>query len=186
MLRRFWRSESGTTALELAVALPSLMLFFMVFIEVMMLMWVGSAMESALRNASRFGLTGWSPTGLDRKAAIMQIISQRTLGMVTNSTATITTLVYGDFSQIGMPEPYDDTAPHNGRYDVGEHFVDVNGNGKWDADMGRQGQGGPGEVVLYTVEYRSPLLTPLQSWIGGNSYSTLNASAVVRNEPWGN
>lgn len=186
MLRRLWRQDDGSTVLELAVVLPGLLLFFMVFIEVLMVLWVGAAMESALRSASRFGLTGWSPDGMDRKAAIMAIVSSRTMGLVTSANATIKTLVYADFAQIGTPEPFGDSYPYNHRYDPGESFIDVNGDGVYSADMGRAGEGGPGEVVLYTIEYRSPFLTPLQSWIGGTGFTALKASAVVRNEPWGN
>lgn len=48
--------------------------------------------------------------------------------------------------------------------------------------MGRDGAGGPGEVVVYTVRYNAPYLTRLQSLIGGNGFTLIQASAVVRNE----
>lgn len=179
------RSQSGNAAVEMAVVLPGLLLLLMVLVETMSLMWVSAAMENALRSASRFGLTGWSPEGVDRQAAIMRMVAERTIGLVTERTATIDSRVYGTFGQIGLPEPYDDTLPRNGHYDPGESFIDVNGNGHWDADMGRDGFGGPGEVVVYTITYNAPFLTPLQRWIGGGGFTTLRASAVVRNEPWG-
>lgn len=186
MLARLWREQSGGSALEMAVVLPVLLLFFMVFVEVLMVLWVSSAMESALRSASRFGLTGWSPEGVDRKAAIMQIVSARTMGLVNGDSASIRTLVYSEFGKIGQPEPFGDAYPYNHRYDPGESFIDVNGDGRYSNDMGRDGEGGPGEVVLYTIEYKAPFLTPLQRWIGGDGFTPLRASAVVRNESWGN
>jgi Flp pilus assembly protein TadG len=185
MPRRLLTDTHGNTAIEAAIVLPTLLLTMIIIIEVMWSLWVEAALESALTNAARLGMTGYTPAGVDRRTAIMQQVSNRTLGLVTDGTATIQTLVYGDFSQIGVPEPYDDTAPHNGHYDPGEHFIDVNGNGHWDADMGAAGLGGPGQVVVYTVTYNSPFLTPLQHWIGGSGFLALQASAVVRNEPWG-
>lgn len=185
MLRRLLACTRAASTVETAIVMPGLLLLFMAFIEVSMLLWVNMAMESALRVSSRFGLTGWAPVGTDRRTVILQMIQDRTLGMVTADSATITTLVYGDFSQIGMPEPYSDIAPANGRYDPGEPFVDVNGDGVWSPDMGKVGQGGPGDVVLYTITYKSSWLTPIQAFVGGSGFTTLKASAVVRNEPWG-
>jgi hypothetical protein len=64
------------------------------------------------------------------------------------------------------------------------NFVDVNGNGQWDDDMGKAGLGNPGDVVVYTVTYPWPIMTPLMKPIIGNSI-TLTARSVVRNEPYG-
>lgn len=177
--------ESGSSTIEMAVALPTLMLLIMVLVESFTLVWVNAAMESALREAARFGLTGWAPEGVDRRQAILDIVRRSTLGLVDERTAAVETRVFGDFTQVGAPEPFDDTAPGNGRYDVGETFRDINGNGHWDDGTGTPGTGGPGEVVVYTIAYRSPFLTPLQRWIGGEGSTLLRASTVVRNEPWG-
>ncbi|CAA7615357.1 TadE/TadG family type IV pilus assembly protein [Magnetospirillum sp. UT-4] len=181
---RLLAAEDGATAIEMAVALPVLMLLLMVMVESFALVWVNAAMESALREAARFGLTGWAPAGTDRRAAIMDILRRRTLGLVDDSSATIDMRVFGDFGQIGVPEPFDDTLVVNGRHDAGEEFRDINGNGRWDDGSGDEGAGGPGQVVLYTISYRSPFLTPLQRWIGGAGETLVRASAVVRNEPW--
>lgn len=182
---RLLADDDGSSAIEMAVALPVLMLLIMVMVESFTLVWVNAAMESALREAARFGLTGWAPAGTDRRAAIMDILRRRTLGLIDDTTATVEMRVFGDFDQIGVPEPHDDTVVVNGRYDSGEDFRDINGNGRWDDGSGDEGAGGPGQVVVYTIAYRSPFLTPLQRWIGGPGTTLLRASAVVRNEPWG-
>ena len=89
------------------------------------------------------------------------------------------------FGDIGQPEPYTDTNT-NGSYDLGEPFTDINGNGQWDADMGAAGLGGPGEIVLYKLEYDLPTMTSLLSNVIGGSDGkiTLKASVAVRNEPY--
>ena len=94
-------------------------------------------------------------------------------------------LIYPSFGDIGGPEPFVDSAPANGAYDVGETFTDVNGNGVWDPDMGAAGAGGPGDVVVYRLSYDWSLLTPvLAGVIGEAGRVRLAASVVVRNEPY--
>ena len=157
MLHRIRVATTGNAAIETAIVFPTLLLSILVIIEVLWQLWVGAAMESAVYNASRLGMTGWAPTGSDRETAIMAQLSLRTMGIVNSSTATIQTLVYSDFSQIGSTS----------------------------APPPQSGLGGPGDVVVYTVTYSSPFLTPLQQWIGGTGILSQQASAVVRNEPWG-
>jgi len=51
--------------------------------------------------------------------------------------------------------------------------------------MGVAGSGGPGAVVLYRFTYNWPLLTPLiGNLISESGTVPLQASIVVRNEPW--
>jgi hypothetical protein len=116
---------------------------------------------------------------------IRKIVKDRTAGLIDMNKVKIETLVYQNFSDIGKPEPFTDQAPFNGVYDVGEPFVDVNGNGKWDADMGAAGVGGPGAVVVYRVSYNWPLLTGLMvPLLGSGGYVHLSVSTAVRNEPF--
>lgn len=176
--------DDGAAAVEFAIVFPVAVLFLLVIVEVMMMLWVDAAMESAVRMASRFGMTGYAPGGVSREERILAIVTDRTMGFVNPSTATVTTRIYDSFDKIGVSEPYDDIAPANGRYDAGEAFVDINGNGAWDRDLGRPGIGGPGEIVVYTATYRLPFFTPLQAFIGGANGTLLQASAVIRNEPF--
>ena len=88
----------------------------------------------------------------------------------------------GIFGNIGQPEPFHDI-DLNGQYDVGEPFTDVNGNGQWDSDMGAAGLGGPGDVVVYRVEYPWAIMTPLLQAATGETI-THKASIAVRNEPY--
>lgn len=70
----------------------------------------------------------------------------------------------------------------NGQRDAGETFSDVNGNGAWDADMGRAGLGGPGDIVVYEVSYETTGLTSFMRPILGAV--THVATVAVRNEPF--
>jgi len=183
-IRRFARAREGVAAMEFAIAAPVVTLSIAGLIELSMVLFVTSLMEGGIRDASRFGITGYVPPNTTRQAQIQKIISDATIGLIDMSTALIDTKVYPSFNDVGKPEPYTD-ANGNGHYDVGETYTDINGNGQWDADMGQEGLGGPGDIVLYTVTADWRLLTPLLAPIIGSGRNMhLSASVAVRNEPY--
>lgn len=186
MFRRFrklWRNQDGSLAVEFAFAAPILVTVIFGIAELAMALVVSSLIEGGLRDAARFGITGREMPGVTREAVIRQIIQDATGGLVDMSTAQISSKVYPSFVTIGTAEPFED-ANGNATYDDGENFTDINGNGQWDSDMGVSGAGGPGDIVLYTIRYDLPLLTPLLGGIFGGDGFKLSASIPVRNEPF--
>jgi Flp pilus assembly protein TadG len=184
-LRMLWLCRRGAAALEFAFALPILITVMCGTLDLGMILFADVLMEGAVRDTSRLGITGYSPTGEDRDTLILNALQKDTLGLIDVHRATITHKVYASFADVGKPEPYVD-ANGNGQYDPGESYTDVNGNGQWDADMGVAGLGGSGDIVLYTVSYPwttwTHMIDPL---FGHNGTITLTASTVVRNEPYG-
>lgn len=184
-LGRLWRRNDGVAAVEFAFVAPILLVTIIGIMEVAMVLIVSSLIEGGLRDAARFGITGFVPQGMTREQQITSIIGEATVGLVKMSDIDIQTLVYPSFAQVGQPEPYTDTNA-NGVYDAGEPYTDINGNGQWDADMGAAGVGGPGDIVLYKVKYNLPTMTPLLSSVlgGADGKVQLSASIAVRNEPY--
>lgn len=188
ILRALGACRKGVTAVELAFTAPVIIFMLIGMIELLMIMFVSTLMEGALREASRFGITGYVPDGTDRETVIADIIYDHTLGLVEIQPDTITTLVYKDFDDIGDPEPLTLDVNGNGQYDAadGDEYDDINGNGTWDMDQGADGVGDAGDVVLYTVNHEWNTFTPLLAHlIGDNGMVTLSASVAVRNEPFG-
>lgn len=170
----------GNAALEFALVAPALLLLIAGTIELSMVLLTNGSLQSAVARASRFGATGQGAEQ-DRLAAISAILRNRTFGLTEIDAAAISTRVYPTFTEIGQPEAFTD-ANGNGAYDAGEAFVDSNGNGRWDADMGKTGLGGPGDIVLYEVRYKSRLSSAfLEPMVGEVTYA---ASVAVRNEPF--
>jgi len=183
-LKRLRKRDDGSPVFEFAFVAPILVLMVIGTIEFGMIMFVNILMESGLRDAARYGITGNQVAGMTRMERIIQIVSDRTMGLVDMAQAKVQVLVYPGFGDIGSSEPFVD-GNGNGTYDKGETFTDTNANGVWDADIGRAGPGGSGDVVLYRMTYDWPLLTPLAATvIGHNGKFTINASIAVRNEPW--
>jgi len=177
-------SDAGSPAVEFAFAAPVAAMMVAGTIEFGMVLFTTTLMESAMRDAARYGITGAEVTDQSRVERITQIVSERTLGLVDMTAADVQVLVYPGFADIGQGETYVD-GDASGSYDVGETFTDSNGNGVWDADMGVAGAGGAGDVVVYRLSYDWPLLTPLAgSVIGSGGTFPLTASIAVRNEPW--
>ena len=184
-LRCLARDRDGSAALEFAYAFPIIVMVVVGLLELMMIMFVSALMEGGLRDASRFAITGAMPAGMSREQAIVNIVNDRTLGLLDLTTDDVSLRVYEAFAQVGMPEPLTFDANGNGSFDPGDTYTDVNGNGQWDADMAAAGAGGSGDVVVYNLAVDWPLLTPmLAPFIGQNGLIRLGASIAVRNEPY--
>lgn len=178
------RNEDGSPAIEMAFAGPALFLFCAGTIEFGMIMFVTVLMESSLRDAARYGITGQVPDGLDRQAYIIELIGERTIGLVDIDAADIEILSYPTFDDVGRGEDFVD-GNGNGEYDSGETYTDENANGQRDDDVGVPGAGESGQVVVYRITYEWPLLTPLAApLIGDNGKYEIKAAIAVRNEPW--
>ncbi len=181
--RRVIKARDGAAATEFALVAPILVLTLVGVIEVGAAMFVGALMEGAVREGARYGITGQGGPG--RLQAIRDIIEDTTVGMVDISVADITTMTYDSFEDIGAGEPFTDDNPANGVWDVGEAYADVNGNGEWDDDQGKEGVGDPGEIVLYEITYGAPLLTGMiTSHFGYGGIINLKSTIAVRNEPY--
>jgi Flp pilus assembly protein TadG len=184
-----WRAlsacERGSPAVEFAFIAPPLCLILVGIIEVALVIAGNILLEGAVRQAARYGITGYVPAGTTRIAYMTQIITQNTAGLINTANLVITYQVYSSFSNVHQPEPYIDQNG-NGVKDGGEPFTDINGNATWDTDMGVAGLGGPGDIVAYTISYNWPVITNLMKPIlgGADQLLKLKAEVVVRNEPF--
>ena len=174
----------GSVVIEFALGAPILVLLVTGAMELGAMTFTTATMEGALREASRYGITGQeSDPGL-RLGKIMKIIRKQSDGLVDLSKAKVKILVYPGFDKIGAGEDFVD-GNGNGKYDPGETYTDANGNGTYDSDIGKPGPGDAGQVVLYKIRYDWPLLTPVFSRLLGNIATVpLQASLAVRNEPF--
>lgn len=181
-MHRLAGDEGGSTAVEFAIVLPLLLLFIIGSIEMAIVLFIGSSMEAAVLDASRYGSTK-PEEGVSRDQQVLQMIDERTYGLLDMGKLSLKTLVYDDFDDIGKPEPFTD-ANANQAYDEGEPFQDINVNGQWDADMGAAGLGEGGSVVVYRISYAWGIVTPFLRRILGESITHVS-SVAIRNEPFG-
>jgi Flp pilus assembly protein TadG len=145
--------EKGVTAIEFALLSPVLFLLVMGIVEFAVVMFVSVVLEGATDVTARLGSTGYVPTGVSQSQEIINNVDTVTSGLLDPNKIIITTTSYSNFNNIGQ-------------------------NGQ-----GTPGLGGPGDVVVYTVSYPWPIMTPIVSAVIGTTIN-LSASTVVRNEPY--
>jgi hypothetical protein len=174
--------QSGAAMVEFALVAPLFIGLLCAIMEFSGIMFVQAILEGSAREASRYGLTGFTSGGVSREDQILSIVEDNTYGIIDMDELHIDTLVYENFGDIGQPEPFTD---ENGNtvWDNDEPYTDINGNGTWDPDMGAAGLGGPGAVVVYRMSYDWDIMIPLFRPIFGNSIR-LQSNIAVRNEPF--
>jgi hypothetical protein len=205
--RRLLGDRSAVSTIEFAIAGPIVLILICLVLEMGFLLTGGIFLEIGARAAVRAGITGGTGSGstsATRDAMIRQILTryvcpsslagsthpicfwttQGGVPLQNGSPLVLTMLAYTDPWNIGVNEPYSDIAPANGHHDTGEPFTDVNGNGTWDADMGRASAGGAGDLVVYTVRVPQKVLNPLLQAVVGGSVFWHSATLIVRNEPF--
>jgi len=181
---RLGRDIRGITAVEFALIAPVFLLFVLGIIEFGLVQYASATLEGATMQSARMGKTGYTDDGISREDYIISVVEDRASGLLDPALLSIDTQTYGQFDHIHEPEPITNDVNGNGIYDAGDAYEDINGNAQWDADMGAAGLGGAGDIVVYTVTYEWPLMTPLISSVIGQDSIPLSSSVVVRNEPW--
>ena len=174
--------QNGAAMVEFAFVAPLFIALLCAIIEFSGIMFVQAILEGSAREASRYGLTGFTSGGVSREDQILSIVEDNTYGIIDMDDLDIDTRVYENFGDIGQPEPFTDENG-NGVWDNDEPYTDINGNGTWDPDMGAAGLGGPGTVVVYRMSYDWNIMIPLFYPIFGNSIR-LESNIAVRNEPF--
>jgi hypothetical protein len=186
----------GVSALEFAILAPIVLVVTTAFFEGFALHAAAIALEQGAAAAARAGATGRG----DRATLVREVVTAHVCppdGAVcylsdsalppgddgVASPLRISFRAFGDPRVIDLPEPFADVAPPNGRRDVGEIFVDINGNGVWDRDLGAAGLGGPGDFVAYEVAMLQPVRHPLLRAALGPEIER-RVQFTVRNEPF--
>lgn len=182
---RLRKNEDGVTLVEFSLISPVLFLAAFGIIELGLMYSAQNLLESSTYKASRTGRIGYIEDGKTREGTVKALLNSRASIMMDISKITLTKQVYSNFDEIGLPEPYVDDNPANGQYDYGEAYDDINGDGVWSEDRGRDAFGDGGEVAVYTVSYPWSVSTPLfDKVMGTNGVVSLEARAVVKNEPF--
>jgi Flp pilus assembly pilin Flp len=184
-LRRLWRDDSGTTAIEFAFIALGLVYFMIGIIEFAMAMTVGNSLEAATNMSSRLGKTGYVDVEaqLDQEATIREEVERRVGPLIDIDEVDITHEVYNDFGSLTNPDIIVDN-DGDGIIEVadGDSWTDVDNDGFMD---GGNGLGVGGEIVVYKVTYPWKVFTPfISQFVGNDGKILLMAYSVVKNEPY--
>jgi hypothetical protein len=181
-------STRGAALVEFALIAPLFILILLIVLQIGMIGWAKSTLETAIRDAARFAITGAKGTGATREASLIAGIEDRMSVFTRDPSTPITVIskVYPTFEDIAQPEKIVSDINGNGSCDTGDQYIDFNENSTYDTDMAKAGYGGPNDVVLYKVTYPLQALIPLnQGEFNLGSVFNLSAEAAVQNEPFG-
>lgn len=172
------RCQTGASAVEFALVAPVMLMLMMQIFNLGQMVYgkvlLGGAVEQAARSAALETANTSSADSLVRS-----IVGR----VLTGAAITSTRVSYYDFADIGRPERWNDS-DGDGNCDGGESYVDENRSGGWERDMGASGNGGAGDVVIYTVTASYDPLFTVPFAPGSWRRTTLRAVAVRKNQPY--
>ena len=174
------RDTRGVAAVEFALVAPVLLMTLFGLFDLGYNLYTAELLEGAVQKAARDATIEGSQLKTD---SLDQSVTDMVHRLAPAAELTFTRTAYSSFSDVGKPEDYDDLNG-NSKCDAGEPYEDANNNGHWDADRGKQGMGGARDAVLYQVEITYPRPFPVTALLGMGSDFTLNATTVLRNQPY--
>jgi hypothetical protein len=176
------RARRGSAATEFAIVAPVLLLMIIGLFDLGHSMYVTAVLQGELERAGR---SSSLQSGTSNTTAIDASVSSIVRDLIGGSATFVSRrLNYSSFAAVGTPERFIDKTPLNNKYDPGECFEDVNGNGQWDADRGKTGQGGANDVVVYKITVTYPRMFPMAGLFGWSTDQSISASTVLRNQPY--
>ena len=182
-LRTLRHDERGSYIIEFALLSLPMMTLLMGGIELGYLAYAKSNVEGALREVSRLASTG------STTAEELDDLLESRVGQIKGASVEIERKSYSAFGAVGQPEPMvSDVEPFGGEPGPGDCYLDINGNKEWDADRGAEGLGGSEDILYYGVTVTYPMIFKLPSTVinGGHDSMTIEANAVIKNEPFSN
>jgi hypothetical protein len=123
-------------------------------------------------------------TGTTTEQKIECAVKKTANAVARNATYDFEIKSYYEFSGVGRGEKLITDYNHNGQYNAGDCFQDINENGAFDAIAGRSGIGGADDVVFYEVTVNMPRLVPVDSMLGWESDYEISATTAIRNQPY--
>lgn len=177
-ISRLGMARDGAAVVEFAIVAPVFLLMMLGIFDIGQMAYAKAILNGAVEKAARSSsLETANTTAADNavKLALKPILP--------NATVTSTRKSFFDFADIGRPEKWTDTN-NNGTCNAGEPYVDENRNGSWDADIGKSGNGGAGDVVIYTVTVSYKPIFTMKLMSNWNTNRTLTAVGVRKNQPF--
>ena len=179
-LRRLAVAQDGAGAVEFALVAPVFLLLLLGIFDIGQMAYGKAILSGAVERAARDGTLETVDT-----AAADAKVRAAILPILPNATFSSSRRSYYDFADVSRPEKFTDLNG-NGTCNAGEPFIDENRSGTWEADVGKTGNGGAGDVVLYTVNVTYRPLFSAKFMYNSGATNTLTAVGVRKNQPFAN
>jgi Flp pilus assembly pilin Flp len=189
LLRALAADARGVTIVEFAIVAPVLILMLVGGFDLAHQSYVRSVLQGALNDAARRAAVE-DPAFIAAGDTLEERVANLIIGQVEptapNAEIVIEQSNFYDFSGIGNPEKLMTDENENGQYDEsdGDCFADLDEDGEYDTDTGREGIGGANDVVFYEATLTMPRLVPLHGLLGVSPEYNLRAETAIRNQPY--
>lgn len=187
------KDQRGIAVTEFGLIAPVFLLLLLGLFDIGHMAYARVIFNGAVERAAREASLETGDTE-DADQMVEDLVSPVLPGVILATERTS----YFDFADIQRPEQWTDhkgkngagrwieyPGRNNGKCDHGEAYVDENRSGKWEADIGGQGNGGAGDVVIYRVTATYEPLFPVPFMPEAWATRTLTATAVKKNQPFG-
>ena len=184
---RLRADESGATLVEFAFILTPMLIVLLGGVDVGYQAYLKSVLQGALYDVARAGSMEAPTLDCDGETVEERIgcaLRQRSDVIARGATYEIEMSNFFDFSTVGRSERLVTDYNRNGQYDLGDCFVDLNVNGTFDMDAGRDGVGGADDVVFYRVTLTMPRLLPVPELLPFAPNYEIAAETAIRNQPY--
>jgi len=191
MLKNFRKNQEGVTAIEFALVAPILFLLIMAIVDFSMIMFSTTVLNQAVISAAREGKTGYintTSTGTCPSPVVNGIVVPQSQAQYIN--CLVGTNVSGLLNPNLLQISYRDTgsASFNTANDTPtatSACTDIPSQASNSLPLCAEGSQSSGDIVVYTVSYPWPIITPMmRNYLGTNGVFMITASAVVKNEPY--
>lgn len=179
--RRLRDQQRGVALIEFALTAPVFLLLLMGIFDYSWQMYAKQVLQGAVSKAARDATLESNATS---QAALDNKVRAAVLNVFPTADVRFSRQTYDSFDDVGKPEPFTDGNGDGVRQDT-ECFEDVNGNGNWDSDRGRAGNGGADDIILYTAKMDITRVLPVWKMLGQSQMTTLSETTVLRNQPFG-
>lgn len=172
------QDEDGATVMEFGLIAVVFITLLLGLFDMGQTAYVRAILDGAVEEAARTSAleTGDTTVADQKIAAMLDFVAP-------GADVTTQRRSYYDFADVERAESWND-ANANDTCDNNETYTDENGNGQWDEDIGEAGNGGAGDVVIYTVTVSYDPLFPNPFWSGGSTARNISATAVKKNQPF--
>lgn len=180
-------NRSGATATEFALLMTPLMILLMGAFDLGYQAYLHSVVQGAVNDVARSASMEAPALDCTEASIVGKVecaIKRRSDVVARDATYTVTVKNFYDFSGAGRSEKLVTDYNHNGTYDAGDCFVDLNGDRTFNIDAGRDGVGGADDVAFYEVTVTMPRLFPIQNFLPVSQNYEIRGETALRNQPY--
>lgn len=187
-LRSLGGDRRGATIIEFALIAPTLCVMLLGALDVGHTLYMQGVLQGAVQKAARDGtLETAAGNSSSPRDTLDNAVRNQLLTLNKTATISFRRRFYRSFSlaAAAQAETFTDTNG-DGICNAGEPFDDRNSNGVRDTDGGDSAdRAGARDDMVYTVTISYPRMFPIDKLIGGNGTTSLTASTVLSNQPFG-